>query len=345
MDEEAADPGTRHPLEYDEAADPGTRHPLEYDEVAVPLLLKPVSWVAFGVGAALVPVKVVLIAVLGLFGVVLSDLLPQRIAGGPLQVLFRCAMACFGVLPGCLSVDDRRTADDRADPAPIVILAPHCGMLEGFFACYYFWVRVIMMAPYAKIPVLRSLVKANNSIVVKLKRHEASSPKVAPEDTDAPSPKKASSAAREAILEHTRAFDPAKKSQACAILPEGTTHNGAALLTFFTGAFSPGAPVQPVIVRYPHKYFDAASFCGSLASHLLRQVVCLYVPMTVTVLPVYRPTDDERADPELYASNVWKHMAEGLGVPLSHYGAKRLNEEYYAKQTPKRRPGGADDVR
>jgi hypothetical protein len=32
--------------------------------------------------------------------------------------------------------------------------------------------------------------------------------------------------------------------QPIALLPEGTSHNGRALLVFFTGAFAPGVPVQ-----------------------------------------------------------------------------------------------------
>lgn len=326
------------------------RHPLEYDEEPLPLLLRPLSWVLYAICAALVPVKIVLLAVVGCVGVVLSDLLPRRRAGAPLQLVIRCGMALFGVWPGCLRVVDLRTAEDYETPAPIVALAPHCGMLEGFFAAYYFWARAVVvagvrgeprgghrrgeprgpqvMAPYVKIPLVRSMAKGNDAIVVKLKRHDApASPgQVAPADGERAKP---SGGAREAILAHANAY---AGGQPCFLLPEGTTHNGKQLLTYFTGAFGPGAPIQPVVVAYPHRYLDAASFCGGLPAHLLRQLLSLYVRMEVTVLPVYRPSDDEKADAALYAANVRGAMAAAASLPLSTYGAKQLNEEYYGKK-------------
>ena len=184
------------------------------------------------------------------------------------------------------------------------------------------------MAPYVKIPLLRSMAKGNDAIVVKLKRHDApASPgQVAPADGERAKP---SGGAREAILAHANAY---AGGQPCFLLPEGTTHNGKQLLTYFTGAFGPGAPIQPVVVAYPHRYLDAASFCGGLPAHLLRQLLSLYVRMEVTVLPVYRPSDDEKADAALYAANVRGAMAAAASLPLSTYGAKQLNEEYYGKK-------------
>jgi len=35
------------------------------------------------------------------------------------------------------------------------------------------------------------------------------------------------------------------------LFPEGTTTNRQALITFKPGAFIPGMPVQPVVIRYP----------------------------------------------------------------------------------------------
>ncbi|CAA3004866.1 lysophospholipid acyltransferase LPEAT2-like, partial [Olea europaea subsp. europaea] len=40
------------------------------------------------------------------------------------------------------------------------------------------------------------------------------------------------------------------------LFPEGTTTNGRLLISFQLGAFIPGYPVQPVIVRYPYVHFD-----------------------------------------------------------------------------------------
>nr|GEV56382.1 lysophospholipid acyltransferase LPEAT2-like [Tanacetum cinerariifolium] len=40
------------------------------------------------------------------------------------------------------------------------------------------------------------------------------------------------------------------------LFPEGTTTNGRLLISFQHGAFIPGYPIQPVVVRYPHVHFD-----------------------------------------------------------------------------------------
>lgn len=37
------------------------------------------------------------------------------------------------------------------------------------------------------------------------------------------------------------------------IFPEGTCTNRSCLITFKSGAFYPGVPVQPVCIRYPNK--------------------------------------------------------------------------------------------
>ena len=38
------------------------------------------------------------------------------------------------------------------------------------------------------------------------------------------------------------------------IFPEGTTTNREALISFKAGAFIPGMPVQPVVLRYPDEW-------------------------------------------------------------------------------------------
>lgn len=95
------------------------------------------------------------------------------------------------------------------------------------------------------------------------------------------------------------------------IFPEGTCGNGDVLLSFKTGAFKPGLPVQPVTVEYPFRYFDV-SWCSEYPG--LGDIVCrmfcqLYTPMVVTYYEVIKPTPEERANPMLYARNVQEFMA------------------------------------
>ena len=283
-----------------------SRHPYAYaDAVPAP--------VAFVLGAAFAVVRLACLLLGALVYVTCARIKAPRIG------LTRLAMWCFGVL--WLSVDDRR---EKGEAAPIVVLAPHHGLLEGLFAAYYFDARPMMMATFARLPVIGSIVRANGALLVELKRHKKGS-SVAPADA------KPSAAARQALATHAADY---KGGRPVAVLPEGTTHNGASLLKFFAGAFAPLAPVQPVCVRFSGCV--DGSFCGTLISHLARLLCAPYQCMTVVVLPATRPLDGE--DASAFAARVRAAMAAELGVPLSSYDAKSLNAEYVARRR-RRRPG------
>jgi len=285
-----------------------SRHPYAYaDAVPAP--------VAFVVGAALAVVRLACLLLGSLVYVTCARIKAPRIG------LTRLAMWCFGVL--WLTVDDRRGKSDAAE-TPIVVLAPHHGLLEGLFAAYYFDARPMMMAHFARLPVIGSIVRANGALLVELKRHKKGS-SVAPADA------KPSAAARQALATHAADY---KGGRPVAVLPEGTTHNGAALLKFFAGAFAPLAPVQPVCVRFSGCV--DGSFCGTLAAHLARLLSAPYQRMIVTILPANRPREGE--DASAFAARVRAEMASELGVPLSEYDAKSLNAEYVAARR-RRRPG------
>ena len=277
-----------------------SRHPYAYaDAIPAP--------VAFVLGAAFAVVRLACLLLGSLVYVTCARIKAPRIG------LTRLAMWCFGVL--WLSVDDRR---EKGEAAPIVVLAPHHGLLEGLFAAYYFDARPMMMATFAKLPVIGAIVRANGALLVELKRHAPN--KIAPADAVKPS-----AAARQALAKHAAEF---KGGRPVAVLPEGTTHNGASLLKFFEGAFKPLAPVQPVCVRFSGCV--DGSFCGTLISHLARLLCAPYQRMTVVVLPATRPLDGE--DAPTFASRVRAEMASELGVPLSSYDAKSLNAEYAVRR-------------
>jgi lysophosphatidylcholine acyltransferase/lyso-PAF acetyltransferase len=105
------------------------------------------------------------------------------------------------------------------------------------------------------------------------------------------------------------------------LFPEGTCGNGKALMQFRGGgAFAPGCPVQPVVVRYPHLFCDPSFGPGVPGLALLYRVLSqLVVPMRVDWLPVHEPTAAERANPVLYATNVRAEMAAALNVPTTEH--------------------------
>ncbi|XP_046660532.1 lysophosphatidylcholine acyltransferase isoform X1 [Homalodisca vitripennis] len=105
------------------------------------------------------------------------------------------------------------------------------------------------------------------------------------------------------------------------IFPEGTCTNRSCLITFKPGAFYPGVPVQPVILRYPNK-LDTVTWTWEGPGVLKLMWLTLVQPHSnceIEFLPVYRPSEAERRDPKLYAENVRQLMARALGVPTLDY--------------------------
>jgi lysophosphatidylcholine acyltransferase/lyso-PAF acetyltransferase len=144
-------------------------------------------------------------------------------------------------------------------------------------------------------------------------------------------------AVREAILEHKQRFRPGDTP--IGILPEGSTHNGRGLLTFFSGAFQGGSPVQPVTLRYPFRYHNTAAFLTTLTGHVLGLLLAPWVAMEVCFLPTHVPSEEERADPERMAEAVRGRMAAALGMPLHAIGAKELRKEAQAAVAARRGAG------
>uniref|UniRef100_A0A8D2A9R8 Lysophosphatidylcholine acyltransferase 1 n=1 Tax=Sus scrofa TaxID=9823 RepID=A0A8D2A9R8_PIG len=105
------------------------------------------------------------------------------------------------------------------------------------------------------------------------------------------------------------------------IFPEGTCTNRTCLITFKPGAFIPGVPVQPVVLRYPNS-LDTITWTwqGPGALKILWLTLCqFHNQVEIEFLPVYHPSEEEKKDPALYASNVRRVMAQALGISVTDY--------------------------
>ncbi|XP_066435303.1 lysophosphatidylcholine acyltransferase 1 [Eleutherodactylus coqui] len=105
------------------------------------------------------------------------------------------------------------------------------------------------------------------------------------------------------------------------IFPEGTCTNRSCLITFKPGAFIPGVPVQPVVLRYPNK-MDTITWTwqGPGAMEILWLTLCQFHNyIEIEFLPIYTPSEEEKRNPALYASNVRHVMAKALGVSVTDY--------------------------
>lgn len=90
------------------------------------------------------------------------------------------------------------------------------------------------------------------------------------------------------------------------------------------GAFAPGVPVQPVLLDFRRntRFNPGWGLDMSTYWHFLRMMTQFKTHVDVTVLPVYKPSAAEKADPRLYAENVRILMAQHLGCTLSDYSTK-----------------------
>lgn len=119
------------------------------------------------------------------------------------------------------------------------------------------------------------------------------------------------------------------------IFPEGTTSNRKALMAFKPGGFLPGKPVQPVLIKY-HLPHDTVSWTwdqphGFIACFIY--TICQWKnEVELEYLAPYHPSDEEVADPMLFATNVRKNMADALKVPLCDMTFEDIKQKYTQKK-------------
>jgi lysophosphatidylcholine acyltransferase / lyso-PAF acetyltransferase len=84
------------------------------------------------------------------------------------------------------------------------------------------------------------------------------------------------------------------------------------LIQFKPGAFYPGVPIQPVLLRYPNK-MDTVTWTWEgpdVITLLWRTMTQFHTFCEIEYLPVYVPNDEEKHNPKLFAKNVQHMMAK-----------------------------------
>lgn len=90
------------------------------------------------------------------------------------------------------------------------------------------------------------------------------------------------------------------------IFPEGTCTNRSCYIPFRPGAFLPGVPVQPVILRYENQ-LDTVTWTweGIPAWKVVVYSLCqLYINCSIEFMEPYVPDQLEVQDAKLFAANV-----------------------------------------
>ncbi|KAM5328148.1 lysophosphatidylcholine acyltransferase 1 isoform 2-T2 [Glossophaga mutica] len=183
--------------------------------------------------------------------------------------------------------------------AAILTLAPHSSYFDAIPVTMTMS-SIVMKAESRDIPIWGTLIKYIRPVFVSRSDQDSR---------------------RRTVEEIKRRAQSKGKWPQIMIFPEGTCTNRTCLITFKPGAFIPGVPVQPVVLRYPNQ-LDTITWTwqGPGALEILWLTLCqLHNRIEIEFLPVYSPSEEEKKDPALYASNVRRVMAEALGVSVTDY--------------------------
>lgn len=260
-------------------------------------------------GTVLVPVRVSCIAFLFLLlwpMVTLSTInLPTRptkpmkswrkhLVKPALRFLFRVTFFIAGFL---VKVKGKRATREEA---PIFVTAPHSTFFDAIAVVVAGLPSVVAASHNVQIPLAGKCLLYTQPVLVK--REDPNSRKTT----------------RNEIL--TRVLSKMKWPQ-ILIFPEGVCTNRSCLVTFKLGAFSPGVPVQPVLLRYPNTV-DTVTWTWQGFTSVQALMLTLSQPFTwveVEFMPVYSPSEEEKKDPILFANSVRINMANALKLPVTDH--------------------------
>ncbi|XP_063723676.1 lysophosphatidylcholine acyltransferase 1-like [Symsagittifera roscoffensis] len=203
-----------------------------------------------------------------------------------------------------------RTRGRRATKkeAPILTMAPHSSWTDALLHFVDDISSPVSRMDNAELPIIGAMVKFLQPVCVSRDMANSRSDSLNEIKRRAKQPENSSD---------TSAID----WKQVALFPEGTTTNRKCLISFKTGAFQPGVPVQPVVVRWPN-YFDCVTwaFVGPSVYKLIWLQMCQPITFVeVEYLPVYIPSEEEKENPTLFANNVRQVMASALKIPVRNY--------------------------
>ncbi|OXU27771.1 hypothetical protein TSAR_009520 [Trichomalopsis sarcophagae] len=219
--------------------------------------------------------------------------------GSSKVVPWLCLLGRWTYQAGGMKIVVRGKQASRAE-APILVVAPHSTFIDGGIVYVTGFPSIIVRRESGLNPFIGKLINYTQPVYVWR------------ED-----PNSRQNTVKEIIERATSKEDWPQ----VMIFPEGTCTNRSCLITFKSGAFYPGVPVQPVCIRYPNK-LDTVTWTweGPGALKLLWLTLTqLNSSCEIEFLPVYKPSEAEKLDPKLYANNVRRLMAEALQIPVSDY--------------------------
>ena len=172
-----------------------------------------------------------------LFGLSEDEILNQPLTGWRKTNKFKKLASFLGRLCFQLTGFMIETKGQLAskEEAPILVVGPHSTFFDGFVVFWCDLPYIVSRHENRKIPLLGKCIEFAQSLFVCREDPQSRQKTV------------------KKIVE--RAQDDTEWPQ-LLIFPEGSTSNRKALMSFKPGAFVPGKPVQPVLIRYMSTYFQ-----------------------------------------------------------------------------------------
>uniref|UniRef100_A0A8C5K1Q3 Lysophosphatidylcholine acyltransferase 2 n=1 Tax=Jaculus jaculus TaxID=51337 RepID=A0A8C5K1Q3_JACJA len=263
----------------------------------------------FLLGIILLPLRALLVAVIVLlawpFAAIATACCPEKlthpitdwrrkITQPALRFLGRALFFSMGFM---VSVKGKIASPSEA---PIFVGAPHSTFFDGIACVIAGLPSLVSRNENAQAPLVGRLLRAVQPVLVS---------RVDPDSR------------KNTINEIIRRATSGGEWPQILVFPEGTCTNRSCLITFKPGAFIPGVPVQPILLRYPNK-LDTVTWTWQGYTFLQLCVLTFCQPFTkveVEFMPVQVPSDEEKHDPVLFASRVRNLMAEALGIPVTDH--------------------------
>lgn len=228
----------------------------------------------------------------------------HKIISAGFRILARILLFCYGyiwintVKHSSDGSYDKTKEKDMKPIIPKVVVCNHTGFVELLYLAYYHGCSMVSKEETKTLPFMGLISQALQCIFVEREKGGGNN---------------TSQKIRERL-----AAEPGKWPL-LALAPEGTTTNGHTLIHFHTGAFRPGQPVLPIATEMPFSPvwgYDPSFSCTNMNLHIIGLLSQPWNRLTVHELPVYVPSETEKADAQLFANNVRRVIADGLKMPV-----------------------------
>ncbi|MBT6175652.1 MAG: hypothetical protein HOI23_00295 [Deltaproteobacteria bacterium] len=231
------------------------------------------------------------------FFVTVAAFLPkpiQRTAVLPLKWCSRLVLYAFGFW----WIEEEGLEENGFENVGIICGASHASLLDVFYYAYRWLPSFVAKRDIREMPFIGWFAQVLNSVFVD--RHADAKTKAAYKSKI------------EAIAENP-------KAPPVLIFPEGTCTNGKSLITFKRGAFEPGVDLLPVCMQYRSEMNPACVGRNSEVLFLLRVMMQWSNKLHVQILPVHKPTEEEKQDSILFAEHIQDLMGDAMGIPKTRH--------------------------